>query len=183
MTTIYPQLAQQIAIAIEAIPSPNRQQPGDNMVVSSPDIAFQHLQDWAFVQGLAFVVEYRESTRVRWDCIFHKKETRNSRRMEEASRQYVSTFIRGTGCPIYFYVSKKKRQGDQWIFCYGKYLEHNHPYAIDPFSLAPHRSRRPGYLEARRITETHRGVVSFRASSGILQKMGLEIERKEFYNL
>jgi hypothetical protein len=103
--------------------------------------------------------------------------------MEEASRQRVSTFIRGTGCPVYFYVSKKKRQGDQWIFCYGKHLEHNHPCAIDPFSLAPHRSRRPGYLEARRVAETHRGVVGFRASSGILQKMGLEIERKEFYNL
>lgn len=36
---------------------------------------------------------------------------------------------------------------------------------------------------AKRVIKTHRGVVGFRTSSDILHKMGLEIDRKEFYNL
>lgn len=64
MTTIYPQLANQIAAAIEAIPTANRQQPGDQIIVSDPDIAFQYLQDWAFIQGVAFVIESKNKDRV-----------------------------------------------------------------------------------------------------------------------
>jgi hypothetical protein len=33
------------------------------------------------------------------------------------------------------------------------------------------------------IAETHRGVVSYADSKGILKKIGLEIRKKEFYNL
>jgi hypothetical protein len=53
----------------------------------------------------------------------------------------------------------------------------------DPFLLLPHRSRRPGYLEAKRVAELHRGVIGFKTSSDILHKIGLEIDRKECYNL
>jgi hypothetical protein len=101
----------------------------------------------------------------------------------EVDRQRVGTFIRGTGCLVYFYVSKQKRQGDQWIFCHRVHLEHNHPPSVDPFSLSPYRHRRPGYLEAKRVAETRRGVVSFRILSDILEKIGPEIDRREFYNL
>jgi hypothetical protein len=45
MTTIYPQLAEQVAYATEAIPADRRVQPAHNIVVSDPDVAFQHLQD------------------------------------------------------------------------------------------------------------------------------------------
>jgi hypothetical protein len=183
MTTINSKLAEQIAYATEAIPANHRLQPAHNIVVSGPEEAFQHLQDWAFTQGCAYVVESKVDRRVRWDCIFHKKETRNTRRTAEEDRQRVGTFVRGTGCKAYYYVSLQKKQGDQWIFCWGKTTEHNHLFTPDPFSLIPHRSRRPGYLQAKQVAEVHRGVIGFKASSSILEKMGLEMTRMEWYNL
>jgi hypothetical protein len=183
MTTINDQLANQIAHATKSIPKVYYVQPAYNTVISSPDSAFEHLQAWAFTQGLAFVVEHHDAKRVRWGCIFHKSNTRNTRKIEEADRERVGTYVRGTGCQVYFYVSFQKRQGDQWIFCHGKHLKHNHEPSPDPFALAPHRNRRPGYLQALRVTETHRGVLGFRTSSDILERIGLEIDRKEYYNL
>jgi hypothetical protein len=55
----------------------------------------------------------------------------------------------------------------------GKYSKHNHPPSPDPFQLTPRRHRRPGYIEAVRIAQMHRGVV---ISSSILGRLGLEIE-------
>ncbi|OBT43326.1 hypothetical protein VE00_06921 [Pseudogymnoascus sp. WSF 3629] len=73
-------------------------------------MAFQRLQDWAFTQGYAFVIESSEARKVRWDCIFHKKSTKNSRKTAEEDRQRVQTFVRGTGCPVYFYVSRERQE-------------------------------------------------------------------------
>jgi hypothetical protein len=55
--------------------------------------------------------------------------------------------------------------------------------SVDPFALPPYRDRRPGYLKAIRVAKTHRGVVNFKTSCNILERIGLEIERREFYNL
>jgi hypothetical protein len=65
MTMISSKLAEQIAYAIKAIPAARRLQPAYNIVVSDPDEAFQHLQDWGFTQGNAYVVESKADRRVR----------------------------------------------------------------------------------------------------------------------
>ena len=83
MTTIYAQLAEQIATAIEAIPTDHRLQPKHGMVVSGPEAAFQHLQDWAFTAGYTYIIESYIGDRVHWDCLFYKNETRNTRKIDK----------------------------------------------------------------------------------------------------
>lgn len=136
-----------------------------------------------FTQGFAFVIESASDIRVRFECLHHKKETRNSRKIEEKDRKRVETHIRGTGCPFALYISRQKRRGDQWILCYTKHTEHNHPPSPDPFQLLPHRRRRPGHREVLRLAATHRDTIGYADSSEILGKMGLELDRKSFYNL
>ena len=75
----------------------------------------------------------------------------------------------------------KSRQ--ETILCYSKHTEHNHPPAVDPFQLPPHRQRQPGRPEALRLATTHRGVVGFQTSRNILRNMGLDLDQKSFYNL
>ena len=183
MSTVTSLLARQIERAIEAIPAAHREAPTHGDVVADPDVAFRRIQDWAFTQGYAFVIESTTDIRVRFECVHHKNNTKNCRKIEEKDRKRVNTQVRGTGCLYCLYVSRQKRRGDQWILCYSKHTEHNHPPAPDPFQLPPHRYRRPGYRQAVQIAETHRGTISFAASSNILEKLGLEIDRKAFYNL
>jgi hypothetical protein len=183
MTTILPTLAAQIELAIKAIPAAHREPPIHDTVVADPDSAFQRCQDWAFTQGFAFVIETRTDIRVRFECLHHKKETRNSRHLEEVDRVRAETYTRGTGCRFALYVSRQKRRGDQWILCWTKHTSHNHPLAPDPFQLIPHRRRRPGYLQALELAATHRGIIGYADSADILERQGLEIDQKTYYNL
>jgi hypothetical protein len=183
MSSITLELQAQIDRAIEAIPVSHREPPLHGTVVADPAIAFDRIQDWAFINGYAFVKESINDLRCRFECIHHKPDTRNGRKIEERDRKRVSTFVKATGCKACLYVSRQKKRGNQWILCYSKYTEHNHPPAIDPFKLPPHRHRRPGYTQAITLARTHRGVISFATSANILEKMGLEIDRKMFYNL
>ena len=181
--SITPELAKQIDEAIEAIPISHREAPVQNEIVVNPGVAFQRLQDWAFTQGYAFVIASKVATRVRFDCIHHKNATRNTRKTEEVDRKRVETHVRGTGCQYGVYISIQQRLGGQWVFGYTKHTQHNHPPSPDPFQLLPHRHRRPGFKQALQIASTHRGTIGFAASSDILSKMGLELNRKAFYNL
>jgi hypothetical protein len=183
VSTVTEQLARRIDEAFEAIPISNRLAPLQGEVFSDPDDAFQRIQDWAFTQGYAFVTASKVATRVRFDCIHHKTETRNTRKTAEEDRQRVETHVRGTGCLYGVYISVQKKYGGQWVFGYSKHTDHNHPPSPDPFQLLPHRHRRPGFKQALQIASTHRGTIGFAASSDILSKMGLELDRKAFYNL
>jgi hypothetical protein len=139
MSLINPELASQIERAIEAIPLAHCEALADRTVVVSPEAAFVQIQDWAFTQGHAFVIESRSHNRVRFDCIYHKKETRNTRKTEEKDRRRVETHVRGTDCKYQLYVSLQKKYGSQWVLCYSKNTTHNHPPVIDLFQLPPHR--------------------------------------------
>jgi hypothetical protein len=187
MASINPNLQKLVSQARSIVPPDHHYAPISGSVVASPESAFVHIQDWAFLNGFAYVVESGSSAgrRVRYECIFHSrksKETRNTRDIVEGDRRRVETHVRGIGCPAAITISKHKKMGDQWVLIMND-QEHNHPPAVDPFSLQPHLHRRPGRQEALRIAETHRGVVSYADSKGILKKMGLEIGKKEFYNL
>jgi hypothetical protein len=87
-------------------------------VVASPKSAFVHIQDWAFLNGFAYVVELGSSAgrRVRYECIFHlrkSKETRNTRDIVKGDRRRVETHVRGIGCLAAITISKHKKMGDQ----------------------------------------------------------------------
>jgi hypothetical protein len=176
-------LRREIETAIEAIPEAHRVAPEAGSIVSDPNSAFAHLQDWAFTQGYAFVISSSTDIRARFLCIHHSEKTRNFRKLGEDERQRLWTNVRQQGCKVSFYVSKQKRKGDNWVFGTSQYTIHTHPPAPDPFQLAPHVSRRPGRLEAIRIATAHRGTIGYAASKEILQKQGLKLDTKTFYNL
>ena len=61
--------------------------------------------------------------------------------------------------------------------------QHNHPPTLNPLTLEPYHTRTPGRIEAIEIAKTLRGVASYGESKEILERMGLEIDQKAFYNL
>jgi hypothetical protein len=116
-------------------------------VISSPDSAFVYINDWAFLNGHAYV-ELSGSAkegRYRYSCIFHlRKEgerTRNTRNIKEKDRKRVNLYIRGIECPVKITVSRYvqriafkitlilsriKTQGDQWVLRHTNFDQHNH---------------------------------------------------------
>ena len=61
--------------------------------------------------------------------------------------------------------------------------QHNHNRTPDPFTLAPYTHRRPGLAAAKEMAKIHWGILLYLDSKEILQKIGLCISRKEYYNL
>jgi hypothetical protein len=61
--------------------------------------------------------------------------------------------------------------------------EHNHPPAVDLFDLSPHYNSDIDREKAKEITMAHRGTTTYTQSSDILEKYGLELDRRSFYNL
>jgi hypothetical protein len=53
----------------------------------------------------------------------------------------------------------------------------------NPFQYYQHRDKKPSYAKAVVAAATQRGVISYKESAAILQKDGLEIDKKQYYNL
>jgi hypothetical protein len=144
------------------------------------------LQDWAFTHGFALVIESNKYEKgvlnwVIFRCSHHHKKAQNTRKTKEANRQRVETKTQAKGCPFALYVSYQKRL-NSWAIG-STHLEHNHAPNLDPFQYQQHQSKRPGYAQSLALAETHRRVISFKQSAEILQKEGLEIDWRKFYNL
>ncbi len=184
MSTITPHLAAAIAEAIEAIPIANQSAPLHGDILGDPHDALRRLNDWAFTQGYALVINSATATRARFSCIHHGKATRNSRNTAEEDRVRVATHVRQTNYKFEVYVSIQKRRGGQWIFGYSKHVIHNHPPAIDPFTLPPHIQRRPSLQKSKEIAGYMRGTVGFADAKEVLENQGLpDLSRKQYYNL
>lgn len=81
-------------------------------VVSNPDSAFIHINDWAFLNGHAYVKlsGSMKEGRYRYSCIFHSRKegerTRNTRKIDEKDRKRVNSYVRGIRCPVKISISK-----------------------------------------------------------------------------
>ena len=81
-------------------------------VVSSPDTAFVHINDWAFLNGHAYVKlsGSAKEGRYRYSCIFHSRKegerTRNTRNIKKKDQKRVNSYIRGIECPVKITVSR-----------------------------------------------------------------------------
>jgi hypothetical protein len=116
------------------------------------------------------------------ECVHHKKETRNYRKLDEAERQRLDTKTQTNGCKFSIGIYWKKELGCWWIR--SKNLEHNHAPNPDPFQYHQHREKTPQYAAALAAAEVHRGVLGYKDHAALLQKDSLpEIGRKTFYNL
>jgi hypothetical protein len=181
--SVTPALAQLIQEAIDGLPKPHRQPPLTNESFETPELALIRLQDWAFTQGFAVVIESRRSKRVIFECVHHHKRTRNSRKTSLEDRERLDTTTRTKGCIWGLYISQRKGTGDQWILGWTR-EEHNHDLNPDPFSYDQHKSRKKGYAKAVEQAKIHRGEASYITSAKLLQKEGLaDLSRKDFYNL
>ena len=58
-----PELTAQIKEAIRTIPECYRDAPIDGSIVVDPEVAFVHIQHWAFINGYAYVTESKGKRR------------------------------------------------------------------------------------------------------------------------
>lgn len=83
-----------------------------NGIVSNPESAFIHINDWAFLNGHAYVKlsGSAKSGRWRYGCIFHSRKeglrTQNTRKIEEKDRKRVNSYVRGISCTVGITISK-----------------------------------------------------------------------------
>jgi Transcription factor AFT len=114
-STVTPLLASQIQPATQALSPAHFLPPTVDESFDSPENALQRLQDWAFTQGFAVVTESRRKNRVIFECVHHKKKTKNYRKTATEDRQRISTATRAKDCKWGVYVSQQKDRGKEWI--------------------------------------------------------------------
>ena len=115
------------------------------------------------------------------DCVHHKKETWNTRKLAEEERKRVQTKTQTNGCKFSIIVGYQE-QLRCWMI-QSKNLEHNHAPNPDPFQYHQHQYKKPGYAAAVMTAASHHGLISYKESAAILRKEGLEIGKKQFWNL
>lgn len=98
-------------------------------------------------------------------------------------KQRLGTHLEAFGCKFGLYISQRKNLNGQWAIGWTKHQHHNHQPLADPFLYADLRKYRPRHALARQIATTHRGILSFKDLLEILEKEGLQVGRKEYYNL
>ena len=109
-TSLPPNLQADINQARANIPLAHYERPEG--VVSSPDTAFIHINDWAFLNSYAYVkLSGTVNTgRCRYGCIFHSRKegqrTQNTRKIEEKDRRRANSYVRGMSCPVGVTISK-----------------------------------------------------------------------------
>ena len=91
LTSVTPELQAQIDAATAALPAAHRRAPYKGEIVDSKEAALERLQDWAFTYGFAIAIESGSKNRVRFECVHHKKKTRNTRKTAEDDRARVET--------------------------------------------------------------------------------------------
>src|SRR5439155_1651246 len=79
-STVTPLLASQIERATRALALAHLLTPVAGESFINHEDALKRLQDWAFTQGFAVVTESVRKGRVIFQCIHHRKKTRNTRK-------------------------------------------------------------------------------------------------------
>jgi hypothetical protein len=185
--TVTAELQAQLATATAALPPSHRLNPHENEPSESKETAYTRLQDWAFTKGFALVIESAKTkngqvVRQYVECVHHKKETRNYRKLNEAERQRLETKTQMNSCKFSIGIYWKKELGCWWIR--SKNLEHNHAPNPDLFQYHQHREKTPQYAAALAAAEVYRGILGYKDHAALLRKDSLpEIGRKTFYNL
>jgi Transcription factor AFT len=182
-SAVTPLLASQIQQAIKSLPPANLILPASGESFDSPANALRRLQDWAFTQGFAVVTESTRKDRVIFECVHHKKKTKNCRKTATEDRQRVCTATRAKDCKWGVYVSQRKSTKKEWILGWS-HKHHSHHLNPDPFSFEQHEDKCPGFVEALARATVHRGVASYSTSLKMLQKEGLlDLTAKKYYGL
>ena len=100
--------------------------------------------------------ELINNKRGRWQIDYsrHYKETANWRKTPLKERQRLSTHFLAINCKFSLYISRRKRQNDQWAI--GWTNEHyNHDPIADPFLVEAFKNYEPGYACACQLASIH----------------------------
>jgi len=100
-TSLHASLIESVRAAISAIPLQHLQPLSRHECYVSTEAGHIWVQDYTFSRGFAVVVESKNKTRLRLQCIHHKGHTRNTRghgeEIDESTRQR-NTSVKGNGC-------------------------------------------------------------------------------------
>ncbi|KAG4428081.1 hypothetical protein IFR05_016436, partial [Cadophora sp. M221] len=124
MSTITPELQQQLQIAYEAIPEAHRHGPPvHKSVVESSAVALKHLNDYAFTQGYAYVKQTGSFTAGRhiFVCIHYGDKTRNYRKTNLRDKKRAEGKVNHLSCKVYYIANIHKERGGQLIFGHGQH--------------------------------------------------------------
>jgi hypothetical protein len=119
---------------------------------------------------------------MRFECVYLKEKTWNTRKTKEVDHVCVDTVIQSKDYPFKLYISQQKRLSGQWGI-ESTCLYHNHLPNPDPFQYIQHRSRRLGHVEALAAAATYSRAIGYAASAAILCKDSIEIDCKTYNNL
>ena len=185
--TVTAKVTAQLAVATAALPLAHRLNPDENESFESKEAAFLRLQNWAFTKGFAIVKESAKTkvgqvVRLYLECVHHKKETRNTRKLSEGDRKRLQTRTQTNNCKFSIVVSYQEKNSCWTVR--GKNLEHSHAPNPDPFQYHQHRDKIPGRETVISMASTHRTVISYRELMAIVGNAGLpKLSKTEFWNL
>jgi hypothetical protein len=163
--TVTSEVSAQLAAAVAAIPPAHCLNPLEGEPTASKEAALVRLQNWAFTKGFALVTASAKTkneriVRVHFNCVHHKKETRNTRKFAEEDRKRPHTKTQANSCKFSIIVGHSRELGC-WMIR-SKNLMHNHAPNPNPFIYHQHRDKTPGYVVAIAAAEVHRGIISYK---------------------
>jgi hypothetical protein len=191
--------------AVNAYPEEHLDTPATGEVFKDVDEAEQRLLAFSLSQGFDIVKGRSEvngsSPFATFQCIFHGKTTRNTRKLEEhvvidqesglitSHRKREATSVRRGGCEWCCKVSYKSvgRRGSGekgWVLTI-KSLEHSHPLSSNPLEFPRQRARLEEFQAALAQARAHRtAVIPYSVSRRVLESSdyGVILTAREYYN-
>lgn len=136
-------LQARIEKAIELLTSSHLLPPRDGETFLSLEGAKIRLQDYAFTQGSALVVEQNDKQRktVLFDCSRHHKKQLNTSKVEEKDRQRPNTKASFLDCKYRVRISSALPPRPEVLIIIITHAEHNHEMNPDPFYFIQHKNR------------------------------------------
>lgn len=173
-----------IKTAVDALPSSHRLSSVTGEEVESLEHGKTRLQDYAFTQGFALVIESHDKKRrrLRMHCSRHKSNTRNTRKLDEEDRERVYTNVSFDQCK-YSVQIKYPRYEDRFIITVLN-DEHSHDLSPDPFVFREHKSKDICRDEAMQLGLGLRiSSTKYNQAGGTMRTQGVTMTSKEYYNL
>ena len=186
-------LARKMTRALALIPSTHKLPPRDGEVTDSKVAAHLRLQNWAFTQGFAVVLNHGE-TKAREQHVFlctrHSKKTRDTRKNTEVTesgevkdnRKRPNTHTNWNKCPYKIKLRYYKRAAEWRLTIIDDH--HNHAMLNDPFQLPEHSPRNPNkYAATEQGRDLREAGVKFSTARRVIRTKGLSLSVSEYYNL
>ena len=185
---------------IDRTPPEHLIEPSSGEQFDVPDEAYTRLQNYAFSQGFAVVVGSCGKGRKAYECVHHKSETQNNRKLDDhigegSNRKVEATKLKSKGCDwrcsLAYKAPNRHTENMTWVLGVKEEARrHSHPMAPNPLSYDIHARRQPDYAKAMEMAKTHRvSKLTYRESDRVLDNTPKEegeiyhISKNKYYKL